>query len=78
MASGSSPLARGKFDPGFSLVSGAGFIPTRAGKMLLDGLTLNARPVHPHSRGENASLLECGVEAEGSSPLARGKSVSGL
>ena len=71
---GSSPLARGKWTPDTGSVDDTGFIPTRAGKMPALLLQWRARPVHPHSRGENGPVTVGLRDGCGSSPLARGKS----
>ena len=52
-----------------------GFIPTRAGKMQAQMEELRNSMVHPHSRGENRGIGLDRLVAQGSSPLARGKSV---
>ena len=70
---GSSPLARGKWTPDTGSVDDTGFIPTRAGKMPALLLQWRARPVHPHSRGENSRSQVGDPSQGGSSPLARGK-----
>ena len=70
---GSSPLARGKYLRAAQDGQDHRFIPTRAGK-IFTGSPRRARPqVHPHSRGENHFAVQCGVNMNGSSPLARGK-----
>ena len=71
---GSSPLARGKSlkEPAEPL-SGR-FIPTRAGKILCEGVPGTLSRVHPHSRGENLFYPKLRRRRMGSSPLARGKS----
>ena len=74
MTSGSSPLARGKFEQCFDAGSVEGFIPTRAGKIHGSSQRLSGSSVHPHSRGENLDEAEQFREDFGSSPLARGKS----
>ena len=71
---GSSPLARGKFNPSFHVGMVPGFIPTRAGKMKVPTTSHNSFMVHPHSRGENDLDGSHAMNNTGSSPLARGKS----
>ena len=70
---GSSPLTRGK--PTFTAVrtTGAGLIPTHAGKTRSAWRRRRSHPAHPHSRGENAEGWEPGGAISGSSPLTRGK-----
>ena len=53
-----------------------GFIPTRAGKMWSTRVRHSAAEVHPHSRGENHVERGFAFHHQGSSPLARGKSVA--
>ena len=70
---GSSPLTRGK--P--AVLSGPSglsrLIPAHAGKTLRVGRRRAARGAHPRSRGENIASRKLPVNAEGSSPLTRGK-----
>ena len=70
---GSSPLARGKCVCCCWWVGGAGFIPTRAGKIARSTDVVCGMPVHPHSRGENGIGGGLRTGYRGSSPLARGK-----
>ena len=51
----------------------AGFIPTRAGKILRLSAKSRMIAVHPHSRGENPGITSQLDDDMGSSPLARGK-----
>ena len=51
----------------------AGFIPTRAGKILRLSAKSRMIAVHPHSRGENLARGDSLAVLAGSSPLARGK-----
>ena len=51
----------------------SGFIPTRAGKMLMGAIHKLTVTVHPHSRGENPVIFFSASMLVGSSPLARGK-----
>ena len=73
MASGSSPLTRGKPTVFNGDVWNRRLIPAHAGKTRTRTLTTPPRTAHPRSRGENGipALLvgKCG----GSSPLTRGK-----
>ena len=73
---GSSPLARGKCTRGQGHRRSDGFIPTRAGKIWPASPTCATSPVHPHSRGENATPSILSRFFCGSSPLARGKSAT--
>ena len=73
LPSGSSPLARGKFNAIREVPDNSRFIPTRAGKIRNTSTPPPPAPVHPHSRGEN-EVVEVAVGSFcGSSPLARGK-----
>ena len=74
MTGGSSPLARGKCRRAGLAGRRRGFIPTRAGKMPRRPRGYGATRVHPHSRGENLPPQGTTGAAQGSSPLARGKS----
>ena len=76
LAGGSSPLARGK-----CRCLGRGrlewrFIPTRAGKIWRVCRRCLLTRVHPHSRGENEDAVHLQPFVDGSSPLARGKSLA--
>ena len=70
---GSSPLTRGKpwARPGRSC--GWGLIPTHAGKTYAAALARTWVAAHPHSRGENIARARAIAQANGSSPLTRGK-----
>ena len=70
---GSSPLTRGKREPGAPLARSEGLIPAHAGKTVCVCRTASRRTAHPRSRGENASQVRRWLEAKGSSPLTRGK-----
>ena len=72
---GSSPLARGKFATDDQTDETPRFIPTRAGKIAWLQNKGRAEGVHPHSRGENTVEGAKGLWEDGSSPLARGKSL---
>ena len=50
---GSSPLTRGKLEPGFAAGVVAGLIPAHAGKTVLGAITGTINGAHPRSRGEN-------------------------
>ncbi len=70
---GSSPRAQGKRLTIFSLVGCLRFIPTCAGKTLMNFTQHIITPVHPHVRRENL-LDQCErLRDAGSSPRAQGK-----
>ena len=70
---GSSPLTRGKRDSLSSAMIVLRLIPAHAGKTR-DCLRRHSRgPAHPRSRGENTAGGLDRPEADGSSPLTRGK-----
>ena len=70
---GSSPLTRGKRHlVGIVKIVGR-LIPAHAGKTHRSGATSAAPRAHPRSRGENTQAFDAAPEAEGSSPLTRGK-----
>ena len=73
MASGSSPLTRGK--PTFDPLAGldGGLIPAHAGKTHTRTSSTNTAPAHPRSRGENNVAWHDPATPTGSSPLTRGK-----
>ena len=73
LASGSSPLTRGK--PGHLQVlrKAPGLIPAHAGKTQLGRHVDSQVRAHPRSRGENAVAQVTGGSQPGSSPLTRGK-----
>ena len=73
VATGSSPLARGKRRGPAVRVARGRLIPARAGKTGSGGGHLGAARAHPRSRGENIPHDDTGVLEPGSSPLARGK-----
>ncbi len=69
---GSSPLARGG-RPGAALpYFSARLIPARAGRTPTASQAAVAAWAHPRSRGADADRSETGLDAGGSSPLARG------
>ena len=74
---GSSPLTRGKrrVRAGFSVV--VGLIPAHAGKTRSSLVCPRRQRAHPRSRGENLMARQGAMAAGGSSPLTRGKPVSG-
>ena len=73
VATGSSPLARGKQSRSGVSRSRLGLIPARAGKTAyLAGMRISVT-AHPRSRGENYQRRRAGGDMAGSSPLARGK-----
>ena len=74
---GSSPLTRGKLS---DLACGPGerrIIPAHAGKTPLTIVPPIYLPDHPRSRGENAWCVLRHVRRAGSSPLTRGKPLTG-
>ena len=70
---GSSPLTRGKLQALRDDAQETGLIPAHAGKTTRRCLPGEARRAHPRSRGENLEIANPRGEAEGSSPLTRGK-----
>ena len=69
---GSSPLARGLPDGGWTVTQSTGIIPARAGFTYCTIRTKNGCLDHPRSRGVY-EITDMVIEsAEGSSPLARG------
>ena len=70
---GSSPLARGKPIPPYSLNRTIGLIPARAGKTKPSNQRHKPTWAHPRSRGENTQSCTFHTLQLGSSPLARGK-----
>ena len=70
---GSSPLTRGKPSIPRTGRIAAGLIPAHAGKTSPHPPGRWARPAHPRSRGENASVFLGIAWSVGSSPLTRGK-----
>ena len=72
---GSSPLTRGKLPPREVTPRHRGLIPAHAGKTPRRRRPGTAPGAHPRSRGENRGLIENLGEAQGSSPLTRGKHI---
>ena len=71
--SGSSPLTRGKRGRLEVRDDGDGLIPAHAGKTSAVCCATVSVEAHPRSRGENHSHGVLEAEAQGSSPLTRGK-----
>ena len=69
---GSSPLARGTRVLGRRRRGPRRFIPARAGNTRSPRTRTARIPVHPRSRGEHNANGTTVLEADGSSPLARG------
>ena len=76
-ARGSSPLTRGKLDRGGANLGGDRLIPAHAGKTRRGRCLLTQCTAHPRSRGENEPGSVDASGAVGSSPLTRGKRVTG-
>ena len=70
---GSSPLTRGKRGAEARPPGGDGLIPAHAGKTSAVCCATVSVEAHPRSRGENHSHGVLEAEAQGSSPLTRGK-----
>ena len=70
---GSSPLTRGKPCMARHMMCGRGLIPAHAGKTGRRQKHTGHRRAHPRSRGENLEDNWKVLEADGSSPLTRGK-----
>ena len=77
VASGSSPLTRGKRWGRGCRLRGRGLIPAHAGKTQCKSLIFCARSAHPRSRGENPVGAGPRRRGLGSSPLTRGKREGG-
>ena len=73
VASGSSPLTRGKRERARRGSARRRLIPAHAGKTKSTSLIQARRTAHPRSRGENNIRANLCVSPEGSSPLTRGK-----
>ena len=71
--SGSSPLTRGKPCRGTQPCRGNRLIPAHAGKTRRGAVACCRGGAHPRSRGENDEAAAQVGDAEGSSPLTRGK-----
>ena len=78
MLTGSSPLTRGKPEhvPGYGL--GGGLIPAHAGKTRSPAARASVVAAHPRSRGKNSRARSGRCSPHGSSPLTRGKPLSGF
>ena len=77
LASGSSPLTRGKPVLRLSSRCAHRLIPTHAGKTSLTRSVSSTGSAHPHSRGENNDKPHRTDPVGGSSPLTRGKPLGG-
>ena len=73
LASGSSPLTRGKRRGRPRRTQRRGLIPAHAGKTSAFDAARSARAAHPRSRGENPMTSIMSANMRGSSPLTRGK-----
>ena len=73
VASGSSPLTRGKPRANASMSARVGLIPAHAGKTGRRRGRSQQLSAHPRSRGENAGTASRRESRAGSSPLTRGK-----
>ena len=73
LATGSSPLTRGKRGPDHRGFRRRGLIPAHAGKTHIERLGLSRTGAHPRSRGENPREALTRSSQGGSSPLTRGK-----
>ena len=73
VASGSSPLTRGKHGPLGPSRWVIGLIPAHAGKTARTKDTKPKCRAHPRSRGENGTPASARRSRSGSSPLTRGK-----
>ena len=78
VVSGSSPLARGTFEKYSVGRYSSRLIPARAGNISCAMSAIIRRPAHPRSRGEHSKNLTAPARIDGSSPLARGTSMSEL
>ena len=73
VASGSSPLTRGKPTYAEEFFQCKGLIPAHAGKTVGEEKFHGRYPAHPRSRGENYLYTPTPTYLDGSSPLTRGK-----
>ena len=73
LATGSSPLTRGKRVPRRRWDRDGGLIPAHAGKTIGVIGFICGSPAHPRSRGENHAGVTSPQTLAGSSPLTRGK-----
>ena len=71
--SGSSPLTRGKPHRQRTVHPRERLIPAHAGKTSRPRLRSRRPRAHPRSRGENSNVVRVAHNAQGSSPLTRGK-----
>ena len=74
---GSSPLARGRHGVRPGVSAPRWIIPARAGSTCSTWPRRPREPDHPRSRGVDTVMSHCPGVAPGSSPLARGRLVSG-
>ena len=70
---GSSPLTRGKLVVNAVITWWLRLIPAHAGKTWFVRIFAAIRRAHPRSRGENSAVVRVAHNAQGSSPLTRGK-----
>ena len=75
---GSSPLARGTCPYFLVQLLPGRLIPARAGNMTAPPCEATSTAAHPRSRGEHAPICSSSSSQAGSSPLARGTSLSWL
>ena len=73
VATGSSPLTRGKLKALADKCLNGRLIPAHAGKTGIEEATAKLKAAHPRSRGENFGVEEDSGLIDGSSPLTRGK-----
>ena len=73
VATGSSPLTRGKLISSIGVLLVFGLIPAHAGKTDNQVVHEEGSRAHPRSRGENRESTTQNVPLLGSSPLTRGK-----
>ena len=76
--SGSSPLARGTSLVQTKARLAGRLIPARAGNISRTVRIAGTRPAHPRSRGEHLEQMRVPATRGGSSPLARGTSLTNL
>ena len=77
-ALGSSPLTRGKRSRAATRSARAGLIPAHAGKTTRPSGVAHWPWAHPRSRGENQVQVLKAHLGDGSSPLTRGKPLTGV
>ena len=73
VATGSSPLTRGKLGVDALNTLDERLIPAHTGKTTLPPRGLRRGWAHPHSRGENGNKTATAKQPHGSSPLTQGK-----